>query len=274
MTEHTIASPVLKILTLLIIAAFGALGPLVLSSSAAEPASGQLTIAAAADLKFALDKVIIAFQKTRPAIKVQASYGSSGNFFAQIVNQAPFDLFLSADVSSPHKLMEQGLAVTNSEFIYAQGKVVVWVPNSSPLHSIPLDAKVLSSAALLHLAVANPQHAPYGRAAVAALKGLGWYEAVAPKLVFGENVAQAFQFAQSGMAEAGLIALSLALAPEAQGTGRYWEIPETYYPRMDQGGIILKHSGNLQSAWSFRQFLLSEEGKNILKKYGFNLPGE
>jgi molybdate transport system substrate-binding protein len=136
--------------------------------------------------------------------------------------------------------VEKDLAVPDSVFIYAQGKVVVWVPNSSPLNSIPLNEKIFTYAALLHLAIANPQHAPYGKAAVTALKGLGCYESVAPKLVFGENVVPAFQFTKGGMAEAGIITLSLALAPETQAKGRYWEIPATFYPRMDQSGIILK----------------------------------
>jgi molybdate transport system substrate-binding protein len=142
---------------------------------------------------------------------------------------------------------------------------VVWGPAASPLDP----ATALKAASVRHVAIANPQHAPYGRAAEAALRSLGIYDSVAKKLVLGENVAQALQFVQSGAADVGIVALSLALAPPVRGQGRYWEVPGTAYPKIEQGGVILKDS---KAAREFRSFLLDEVGRRILKKYGFSLP--
>jgi molybdate transport system substrate-binding protein len=144
---------------------------------------------------------------------------------------------------------------------------VVWVPAGSPLDP----ATALRDPSLKHLAIANPQHAPYGRAAQAALRSLGLYASVQPKLVLGENIAQTLQFVESGAADAGIVAMSLALAPPVRARGRYWEIPPDAYPRMEQGGIILKDSG---AARDFRGFLLSADGRRILRQYGFLVPGE
>lgn len=218
----------------------------------------KLTIAAAADLNFALAD--LASHYPGP---LEISYGSSGNFYTQIHNGAPFDVFLSADVEYARKLAASPDAV----FTYAIGRLVVWVPASSPLDP----AMALRSDTVKHLAIANPQHAPYGRAAEAALRTMGLYDAVKPKLVLGENIVQTFQFVESGAADVGIVALSLALAPAARGRGRYWEIPLNAYPRMEQGGVILKDSA---AARSFRSFLLGAEGRRILKQYGFFLPGE
>jgi len=220
--------------------------------------SAKLTIAAAADLNFALADLAAHY----PA-PLQISYGSSGNFYTQIRNGAPFDLFLSADVDYARKLAPTPDAL----FTYAIGRLAVWVPASSPLDP----ATALRSDAVKHLAIANPQHAPYGRAAEAALHHMGLYDGVKPKLVLGENIVQTLQFVESGAAEAGIVALSLALAPAARSRGRYWEIPLDSYPRMDQGGVILKDSA---AARAFRDFLLSADGRSILKRYGFFLPGK
>jgi len=224
-----------------------------------------VTIAAAADLHFALDEISLKFRATHPDVDLQAAYGSSGNFYAQIRNQAPFDVFLSADVEYPRKLVEEGIGARDSLFVYAMGRIVVWVPAASPLDP----ATALRAASVRHVAIANPQHAPYGRAAEAALRSLGIYNGVAKKLVLGENVAQALEFVQSGAADVGIVALSLALAPPVRGQGRYWEVPGTAYPKIEQGGVILKES---KAAREFRTFLLDEVGRRILKKYGFSLP--
>lgn len=220
--------------------------------------SSKLTIAAAADLNFALTELA-----RRYPGKLEISYGSSGNFYTQIRNGAPFDIFLSADVDYARKLA----AKPDSVFTYAVGRIVVWVPASSPLDP----ATALRSDAVKHLAIANPQHAPYGRAAEAALRHMGVYDAVKSKLVLGENIVQTLQFVESGAAEAGIVALSLALAPVTRPRGRYWDVPLDAYPRMEQGGIILKDSA---AARAFRDFLLSGDGRSILKQYGFSLPGE
>ena len=237
------------------------------ASCSRPPARQSLSIAAAADLQFALDDLSRGFLSSHPDIDLRPVYGSSGNFFSQIQNQAPFDLYLSADVEYPRKLVRQGIGVPDSIFTYAVGRIVVWVPAQSPLN--PKTA--LQSASVRHLAIANPQHAPYGRAAEAALRSLGVYNRVQPKLVLGENVAQTLEFVQSGAADAGIVALSLALAPPVRNQGRYWEIPLDDYPKMEQGGVIVKNS---PAARAFRSWMLAPEGARVLKAYGFSLPGK
>ena len=238
----------------------------------APAASAQkLTVAAAADLRFALDELASQFRAAHPEVDLAITYGSSGNFFAQIQNGAPFDVFLSADVDYPQRLIAAGLASQDSLFLYGAGRIVVWVPAGSPLDPAALGIHALEAASVRHIAIANPQHAPYGRAAVAALRSLGVYDRVAPKLVLGENIAQAFEFVESGAAEVGIVALSLALAPAARTHGRYWEVPQDAYPKIEQGGVILSRAPAGPAA-RFRAFLLSEEARRILKQYGFSVP--
>lgn len=232
-----------------------------------------LTIAAASDLKFALDELVTGFRAENPGAQVQVTYGSSGNFLAQLSHGAPFDVFLSADVAYPRKLAEQGL-VHEDVFLYAVGRIVVWVPKDSPLAVEQLGLKALLEPAAKRIAIANPQHAPYGRAAESALKSQGVYDAVKGKLVLGENIAQTAQFVESGNAEAGIIALALALAPAMKDQGRYWEVPLDAYPRMEQGGAVLKRAQDPELAKRFRDYLLGAQGKALLKRYGFFLPTE
>jgi molybdate transport system substrate-binding protein len=187
-----------------------------------------------------------------------------------LVNHAPFDLYLSADVQYPRKLSEQGLILPGSEFTYADGRIVLWTANASGVDVGRLGMGALRQPTVRHIAIANPAHAPYGRAAEAALRSLGLYDAVQAKLVMGENISQTFQMAQSGAAEVGIVALSLAIAPAAAGQGRYWEVPRDAYPRIQQGGAIMKWTKNPAAAQDFRAFLLSPEGRAILKRYGFS----
>jgi len=224
-----------------------------------------LSIAAAADLKFAMDEVTAEFHRAHPDWELRPSFGSSGNFYAQIHNGAPFDAFLSADVDYPRRLLAEGIGQPDSLFVYGVGRIVVWVPAASALDP----ATALGSPAVKHLAIANPQHAPYGRAAEAALRTLGLYDQVKPKLVLGEDISQTFEFAESGAADAGIVALSLALAPAARDKGRYWEVPLEDYPRIEQAGLILKDSAG---ARALRAFLTSDDGRAALKRYGFYLP--
>ena len=222
------------------------------------------------DLRFALDELGSHFRAAHPGVDLAVTSGSSGNFFAQIQNGAPFDVFLSADVDYPKRLIAAGLANRDSLFLYGVGRIVVWVPAGSPLDPAALGIRVLEAASVRHVAIANPRHAPYGRAAEAALRSLGVYDQISPKLVSAENVAQAFEFVV-GAAEAGIVALSLALAPAARGRGRYWEIPETAYPKIEQGGVILARAPSGPAA-QFRAFLLSAEARRILRQYGFSAP--
>jgi molybdate transport system substrate-binding protein len=240
---------------------------LVLAGCASRAAPQTLTIAAAADLNFALERISSSFRIAHPKVTVEVSYGSSGNYYTQIRNRAPFDLFLSADVEYPRKLAGEGIGVADSLFVYALGRIAVWVPAGSPLDpATVLREAWMRGSSMRHLAIANPQHAPYGRAAVAALHSLGAYDSVEKKLVLGENIAQTLQFVESGAADAGIVALSLALAPPVRARGRYWEIPLAAYPKIEQGGIILKPS---PAASDFRSFLMDTAGRRILGQYGF-----
>jgi len=232
----------------------------------------KLTVAAAADLQFALPELLSQFHAANPRVEVSAVYGASGNFYSQIPNGAPFDVFLSADIQYPRQLAQQGFAVADSLFTYAVGRLVVWVPSASTLDLQRLRIHVLESPAVKHVAIANPQHAPYGRAAEAALHSLGVYDRIAPKLVLGENIAQTLEFVQSGAADAGVVALSLVLAPKMRGQGRYWEIPPDAYPRLEQGGAILARARGSQAAARLRAFLLDAAGSRILNEYGFSAP--
>lgn len=227
----------------------------------------KLSIAAAADLQFALAEAARQYHRQHPQTEVAIDYGSSGNFYAQIRNGAPFDMFLSADVQYPRNLAHDGLVRADSIFIYGAGRIVVWVPTVSPL----APATALRDPSVRRIAIANPQHAPYGRAAEAALRSMGLYDSVEKKLVLGENISQTMQFVQSGAADVGIVALSLAVAPTVRGQGRYWEVPLESYPKMEQGGVILKDS---PAARDFRDWLLAPAGRRLLKDYGFFLPGE
>jgi molybdate transport system substrate-binding protein len=227
-------------------------------------------IAAAADLRFALEDLDKAFHQRHPEIQIVPAYGSSGNFYAELLNGAPFDLFLSADVEYPRRLAEKGLTIPSSEFVYAIGRIVVWTGRASGIDVEALKMDALRQPAVHHIAIANPQHAPYGRAAVAAMRSLGVYDAVQSNLVMGENIAQTFQLVQSGAAEVGIVALALARAPAAVDQGRYWEVPLSAYPRMEQGGVIMKSARNPAQAQTFRAFLMGQEGRAILKRYGFS----
>ena len=241
--------------------------------SATEPPAhrGRVRVAAASDLNAALSDVIARFGGAHD-VDVSVSYGSSGTFYAQLLNQAPFDLFLSADVAYPNQLAARGLTLPQSEFTYAIGRLVLWAPSASAIDVEREGLQALTHGSVAHVAIANPEHAPYGRAAVAAMQAAGVYDRVRPRLVLGENVAQAMQFVQSGAADAGIVARSLALAPNVKGRGRLFEIPESTHPQLEQGGTILKWVADVDAARALRGFLLSADGQAILTRYGFALP--
>jgi molybdate transport system substrate-binding protein len=240
--------------------------------SAVDAGLRAVTIAAASDLKFALEEELAAFRSAHPDIAISVTYGSSGNFFAQLEKRAPFDMFLSADVSYPRKLEEAGLVQKDSEFIYAHGRLVVWVPEDSSIDIQRLGLRATLDPAVRKVAIANPEHAPYGRAAEAALKKEGIYDEVRPKLVLGENIAQAAQFVQTGAADVGILALSLALSDPMKSKGRYWEVPLDSYPTLEQAGVILAWAKDAAACQEVRAFVISREGRSILKRYGFVVP--
>ncbi len=233
-----------------------------------------VTVAAAADLKFAFDEVVGEFRQQHTEIQVEPSYGSSGNFFSQLSNKAPFDMFLSADIGYPRKLIEQEFADKDSEFQYAIGHIVIWVRNDSTLDVKERGMAVLNDPAAHKIAIANPKHAPYGRAAEAALKHFEIYDTVQERLVLGENIAQATQFVESGAADVGIIALSLAMAPPLRDKGRYWLVPADSYPKLEQGGVILSWANDRPACEKLRSFMMSEPGRAILRRYGFEPPQE
>lgn len=232
-----------------------------------------VSVAAASDLSFALDEVIAEFEKHHPQIQVKAAYGSSGNFFAQLSNKAPFDIFFSADMEYPRRLVALGHADVQSEFLYAVGHIVLWVRSESPLDVASIGINAVVDPGVRKLAIANPKHAPYGRAAAAALKHFGVYEQVQDRLVLGENIAQTAQFVESGAADAGVIALSLALSPRLRDRGRYWAIPPSAHPPLEQGGVILIGAKDRAATDALRAFTVGARGRAILKKHGFALPG-
>jgi molybdate transport system substrate-binding protein len=234
--------------------------------------SRDFLIFAAADLRFAMDELAAQFQAGHPEVAVKTVYGSSGKFYSQIVNGAPFDVYCSADIEYPRRLAAEGFAAPDSEFRYAAGRIVLWVPQASPLQIEQLGIDSLRDPSIRHVAIANPDHAPYGRAAVAAMQSLNVYDSIRSKLAYGESVSQALQYVQYRSADIGIVALSLALAPAVRPTGRYWELPLDSYPRMEQGGIIAKRSRHPAVAAAFRTFVLSPRAQETLKRYGFYLP--
>ena len=230
--------------------------------------AAELRVAAASDLSFVLPEIVAGFEKQSGA-QLKLSFGSSGNFAAQIQNGAPFDVFMAADISYPRKLIEGGFADGGTLFIYGSGRIVVWVPKTSKLDFEREGWRALADAKVARIAMANPQHAPYGRAAVAAMKHEKIYEALKPKIVSGENVSQAAQFVQSGNADAGIVALSLVLAPGMRDKGKYWVVPTDSYPALEQAAVAVKSSTQPMLARAFIEYLGSPAAQELLRRYGF-----
>ena len=233
--------------------------------------AGEITIAAASDLNFAFKEIVADFEK-KTGNTVKLSLGSSGNFFAQLSNGAPFDLFFSADIGYPKKLEEAGLTEPGTLYMYAVGKIVVWVPKGSPIDVGAMGIKALQHPSVKKVAIANPKHAPYGRAAVAAMEHFKVYDAVKDKFVLGENISQTAQFVQTGGADIGIIALSLAVAPIMKEAGTLWEVPAEAYPRLEQGAVVLKAAKDPKVARAFLDYIKSPEGRAVFKRYGFFVP--
>ncbi len=231
---------------------------------------GEITVAAAADLTFAFKDVAANFQRqTGDAVKL--SFGSSGNFFSEIQNGAPYDIFFSADIGYATKLERAGLIEPGTLYEYAIGKIVLWVPIGSRLE-VSQGLRVLTDPAIRKIAIANPAHAPYGRAAVSAMRRAQIYDQVKDRIVMGENISQAAQFVQSGNADIGIIALSIALAPAMKEKGKYFEIPATDYPAIEQAAVILKSSRKKVLARKFISFLRTRETIELMRRYGFAIP--
>ncbi len=234
----------------------------------------SVRIAAAADLQFALEEVVAAFRTAHPGIGIETVYGSSGTFYAQIAQGGPFDLYLSADKSYPAQLAAEGHADPETLFDYAIGRIVVWVPKDSPLDPEAGGLRILLDPRVTKVAIADPRHAPYGRAAVAALEHAGLWSRIEPRTVKGTNISQAFQFVSSGAAQVGIVALPLALAPQVRASGRFWMVPGDSYPRMEQAGVVIRKARDPAAARQVRAFLRGAEGRVILSRFGFLMPGQ
>ncbi len=234
-------------------------------------AGENILIAAASNLRFAMHEICHAFQVSNPAIKIKVSYGSSGNFFAQIKQGAPFDIFFSADAIYPKQLEREGFTVKSMQKVYAVGKIVLWVPNDSIIDP-DKGLQTIDLPELKRLTIANPKHAPYGRAAEESLRYYNMWEKAKEKLIYGENISQAAQFVHSGAADAGIIALSLAVSPRMLHEGRYWTIPVESYNDIEQVYTVLKKENRGKSIKKFLDFLEGDKGRIILTKYGFIIP--
>ncbi|HEX5756041.1 MAG TPA: molybdate ABC transporter substrate-binding protein [Arenimonas sp.] len=237
---------------------------LALPAAAAPP----LRIAAAANLKPALDALVVAFVQEEPGASIDAIYGSSGKLHAQIRNGAPFDLFFSADRDYPQSLADSGHS-HGPPRTYARGRIVLW---SRTREAEALRLELLEAPAVTRIAIANPRLAPYGRAAEQALRRSGLWERIAHKLVYGENIAQTAQFAASGNTEVGIIALSLALNPALARSGRHIEIPEDLHDPIEQDFIITRRGAAHPLASRFAAFVMADAGRAILQRHGFSAP--
>jgi molybdate transport system substrate-binding protein len=231
----------------------------------------ELSVAAAADLSSALKEIGDSYEKNT-GVKVNLSFGASGALTQQIENGAPFDLFFSADMDYPRQLIAAGEADSASLYQYAVGRLVLWVPANSLLDVEHQGMNVLLDPSVKKIAIGNPQHAPYGRAAVAALKHSGMYDRVADRLVLGESISQAAQFVESGNAQVGFVALAHAVTPSMRGKGKYWEVPADAYPPLAQGAVLLSHSQHKKEATQFLEYIKTKEAAELFRKYGFTLP--
>jgi molybdate transport system substrate-binding protein len=226
----------------------------------------NINVAAASDLSFAMKEIIPQFER-ETGHHVRLTLGSSGNFYAQIVNGAPFDIFLSADLGYPQQLEKAGRAVSGSIFVYGVGGIALWVRTDSQINLDKLGMKALLETSVRKIAIANPDHAPYGRAAVASMQKANVYGPVKSKLVLGENISQAAQFVQTGAADIGIVALSIAMSEPMRRAGRYWVIPRDSYPKLEQGAVLVKKG---QGAMAFHEWLRGAEAKKIFANYGFS----
>jgi molybdate transport system substrate-binding protein len=231
----------------------------------------QVRVAAAADLTFAMQEIAELVNEVDPSIEVLPTFGSSGQFLQQIVNGAPFDVFLSADVAFPDDVVARGLADASERFDYAIGRLVVWT--TKPEFGTPT-LQTLIDPRVKKIAIANPRHAPYGRAAEVAIARAGLADKVKGNLVLGENVAQAAEFILSGSADVGIIALSLVLAEPVKETGAWSEIPLDHHPEIRQGGVVLKRAQDITAARTLRDVMTSPAGRDVLRRYGFILDDE
>lgn len=242
-------------------------------ASAATPVTAKtISIAAAADLRFAMDALVAGFNAEHPEIQVKSTFGSSGNLTSQISNRAPFDVFMSADAGYPDKLISEKSALAETRFVYAMGTLVLWIPNKMDVKPETVGLDILKADAFHKIAIANPKLAPYGRAAEAALKKEGVWDAVKDRIVLGENIAQTAQFLTTGAADAGLVSQSLAVAEPLKSGGRAIVIPEGDYSPIEQVAVVMANSMHVDAGKAFCAFVASDPGRAILESHGLHAP--
>jgi molybdate transport system substrate-binding protein len=247
-----------------------AIWSMALLSAGAAQSGRALRVAAASDLQAALPEIVKGFERESGAA-VTVSFGSSGNFFAQIQNGAPFDVYFSADIDYPRRLVASKHAEASSLYRYATGRVVLWTRMDSGI-DVTKGLRGLTDSRVKRIAIANPKHAPYGRAAEAALRYEKVYDAVKARLVLGENISQTAQLVDSGNASVGIIALSLALSPALRATGTYTEIPQTAHPPIEQAAVVVSASTNKATARELVAYLGRQEVRRLLQRSGFIPP--
>lgn len=240
---------------------------LLLLSIPAVHASDTVRIAAASDLRYALDDIITLYRQAHADAHIEVIYGSSGKMTTQIINGAPYDLFFSADIAFPQRLKHQGLTATEPA-IYAIGRIVIW---SNTLDAASLTLADLSADSIQRIAIAQPAHAPYGLRAQEAMRAAGVWEAVQNKLVFGENIAHTAQMTQSGAAQVGIIALSLAQFPALAEHG-YYLIDDALHQPLTQSYVVTQRGGNKPEVRAFADFMTTNQAHAIMRHYGFVLP--
>ena len=266
MSPSSVPDPVRR----LVLAAATLLAVLFPALPPAARAADSVSIAAAADLVFCLDDLDAAFQQAHPGADLKVSSGSSGNFTAQIKNGAPFDVFLSADMSYPRDLVKAGLDDEKSLTQYAVGRLAFWT--AKPDVDVTKGLAVLAGPEpVKKLAIANPDHAPYGRAAKEALQHEKLWDAVQPRVVLGENIAQTAQFVETGNADAGLVALSLVLSPKLAKVGKWQEVPVDFYGKLAQGAVLTTAGAKNPLARAYLEFLRTPAARQIFDRYGFRL---
>ena len=244
----------------------------VLFTSVSPLFAGQVSITAASDLQYAMRDIIAVFEKNNPSDKVSVVFGSSGKAVVQIENGAPYDIFFSADISYPEKLRVSGAAISTPK-PYAVGRIVVWVTKQSGL-DVRKGIKVLLDPKVKKIALANPVHAPYGKIGKEVMEHYGIFDKLQDKLVLGENIQQTAQFVETGAADAGLVAYSLALAPALDSVGNFYLVPAEAHNPIVQGYVLLKPATGNAVAAKFEAFIASPTARAIFRKYGFSLPNE
>ena len=235
-------------------------------------AATKIRVAAATDLRSCLDALTDAFQIEHPNFDLLPTFGASGVLLTQLKSGLETDLYLAADIAYAHDLAAAGLAAEADVFESGQGRLVIWVRNESPIDVLKLGAEALLDTSVRRVAIANPLHAPYGRAAVAALEYLGLHERLKEQLAVGESAAQAAQYVESGAAEVGILPLALAKGTRLMERGRFWVVPAEAHPPIRHGGAIHARAIDREATVAFRNFLLSPAGRAILARYGFEFP--